>query len=319
MRQITLTSGRATSQLGLGCGPLHGGLLAGTSSRLLEAAFEAGIRHFDVAPPYGLGLAEGVVGAHFAKRLDQITLTTKAGIARPRRPLVMSSVRHLVKPVLGRLPGWSAAAQQVRDSAAPSGNFDPDSVRKSLSDSLARLGVDKVDIFLLHEIPAGRFTPQLAELLEEFSRSGMTDAIGVGTTRAEAVKIAAAFPDLVAVQQYRWNVFEDPLPADRGCLVITHGAVGPALEAMAARFAAAPDAIARWSAAADADVADTRVLADLLLAAALAENRTGLLLFYSHNPDRIRRAVEVSGNAKLIDAGAALSRAIRQEQNFHHA
>ncbi|MBU1213086.1 MAG: aldo/keto reductase [Alphaproteobacteria bacterium] len=319
MRQITLPSGRATSQLGLGCGPLHGGLLAGASGRLLDAAFEAGIRHFDVAPPYGLGLAEGVVGGHFADRLDEITLATKAGIARPRRPLLMSNVRHLVKPVLGRLPGWSAAAQQVRDTAAPSGNFDPDSVRRSFADSLLRLGADKVDIFLLHEIEAASLTPQLAELLNELLRNGLTDAIGVGTTRDEAVKIATAYPNLAAVQQYRWNVFESPLPADPGGLVITHGAIGPALEEMAARFAADPDAGARWSAAANADLADTRVLADVLLAAALAENRTGLMLFYSHNPDRIRRAVEVSGNAKLIDAGAALSRAIRHEQNFHHA
>lgn len=312
MRQITLPSGRSTSQLGLGCGPLHGGMLTQVSGRLLESAYEAGIRHFDVAPPYGLGLAEGVLGKHFATRRDQITIATKAGIARPRHPLLMSTVRNLIKPVLGRLPGWSAAAQQVRETAAPSGNFDPDFVRGSLADSLARLGTDKVDVFLLHEVEAAAVTQQLAALLKEFLRTGLAGAIGVGTTRADAERIVSDYPELGGIQQFRWNVFDPPLPSEPGGFLITHGAIGPALEQMQEKFGAEPEACVRWSAAANADLADTRVLADVLIAAALAENRNGLVLFYSSNPDRIRRAAEVSGNAKLLDAGAALSRVIRQ-------
>ncbi|MBU2581851.1 MAG: aldo/keto reductase [Alphaproteobacteria bacterium] len=314
MKKITLPGGRSTSQLGLGCGPLHGGLLAAESRRLLDAAFEAGIRHFDVAPPYGLGLAEGVVGKAFAKRHAETTLTTKAGIARPRRPLLISTIRTVVKPVLGRIPGWYAAAHRVRETAAPSGYFDPQFVRRSFAESLARLGRERVDMFLLHEVEDAAVTPQLVALLKEFESSGLAAAVGVGTLRRQAEAIARRFPEIATVQQFKWNAFEAPLPNDAESLFIIHGAVGPALARAGEIFAADPEACSRWSAATDADLADPAVLADVLLGAAFAENPNGLVLFWSHHQARIRRAAAVASNQAIIEAGARLTRTLRAQQ-----
>lgn len=314
MRQVTLPSGRVTSQLGLGCGPLHGGLQSAASRRLLEAAFEAGIRHFDLAPSYGLGLAEGVVGKLFGTRRDDITIATKAGIARPRRPLLMSTLRTVVKPVLGRLPGWKAAAEKVRETSAPSGHFDVDGVRESLADSMARMKVGRVDMLLLHEVTASAVTPALVALLADLKASGLADAIGMGTLREEAEEIAKSHPELAGIQQYRWNVFEPPLPSAPAGLLITHGAIGPALATAEDIANNDHSARARWSAAVDLDLTDPRVFADVLLAAAVSQNENGIVLFYTQSTDRIRHAVEVASDAALQAAGARLAETIRQEQ-----
>ena len=50
------------------------------SLRLLEAAFDAGIRHFDVAPMYGYGEAEGCLGEFLQRHRADVTVTTKYGI-----------------------------------------------------------------------------------------------------------------------------------------------------------------------------------------------------------------------------------------------
>ena len=54
MEQIRLaSSGRETTRLGYGCSSIMGALGRRQSLRLLEAAYDTGIRHFDVAPMYG--------------------------------------------------------------------------------------------------------------------------------------------------------------------------------------------------------------------------------------------------------------------------
>ncbi len=81
MEMIRLpVTGRQTTQLGLGCGSVMGVLGWADSTRLLETAFHAGIRHFDVAPAYGYGEAERCLGAFLARHPGEVTVTTKFGI-----------------------------------------------------------------------------------------------------------------------------------------------------------------------------------------------------------------------------------------------
>lgn len=72
------------TRVGLGCHRLYGGAELKTSMRLVEAALDAGIRHFDTAPLYGLGLSEDALGVAL-KGVPDVTITTKVGIARTRR------------------------------------------------------------------------------------------------------------------------------------------------------------------------------------------------------------------------------------------
>ena len=55
-------TGRRTTRLGFGCSSLMGAMGRKESVAMLEAAFDAGVRHFDVAPMYGFGQAESCVG-----------------------------------------------------------------------------------------------------------------------------------------------------------------------------------------------------------------------------------------------------------------
>src|SRR4051794_650140 len=72
------------TRVGFGCARLFGGGEYKASSRLIEAALQAGIRHFDTAPSYGSGLSENVLGAVLAG-VKGVTIATKIGVSRPQR------------------------------------------------------------------------------------------------------------------------------------------------------------------------------------------------------------------------------------------
>src|ERR1700729_2804558 len=106
MEQIKLgTSGRLTTRLGFGCGSIMGAMSRRDSLKLLEAPFDAGIRHFDVAPRYGYGEAESCLGEFLQHHRDQITVTTKYGTLPPKRSALISVGRRVAVPVINRLPG----------------------------------------------------------------------------------------------------------------------------------------------------------------------------------------------------------------------
>src|ERR1043166_773860 len=69
--------------LGFGCSSLVSSG-ATNARRLLDTAFDGGVRHFDVARYYGYGEAEGALGDFAAAHRAQITITTKFGIEPPR-------------------------------------------------------------------------------------------------------------------------------------------------------------------------------------------------------------------------------------------
>lgn len=136
----------------------------------VDAAWESGVRLYDTAPHYGLGLSERRLGAALAGRSGYV-LSTKVG-----RLIVPSQVRDDdeifdVPTGLGR--EW---------------DFSGDGVRASLEDSLVRLGLPRVDIALIHdpddhvEQAIAEAYPALAELREE----GVVGAIGVGMNQWQA-------------------------------------------------------------------------------------------------------------------------------------
>ena len=122
--------------LTLGTGDL-GNLYSEMSDELawsiLEAAWDGGIRRFDTAPHYGLGLAERRLGAFLqTKPRDSYVLSTKAG--RLLRPNPGGEDRQDDE-------GFAvpAVTRRVWDPT-------PAGVRASLEESLTRLGLDRVDI-----------------------------------------------------------------------------------------------------------------------------------------------------------------------------
>src|ERR1700757_4672154 len=100
--------------LGFGCASLYGLPRRQDRRAVLECAYDLGIRHFDVAPIYGLGLAEAEL-ADFAQTRTDIKIATKFGI----RPTVIGQVAGLVQPPIRRILQMSSAVKsKVKQSGA---------------------------------------------------------------------------------------------------------------------------------------------------------------------------------------------------------
>src|SRR5690349_9201863 len=119
---------------------------------LLHIAYEAGFRHFDVAPSYGMGAAEKVLGRFLKTRPAGITIATKVGIlvrsSMAGVQLIQRPARAMLKlfPSLrGRVTSAAGAAMHVRS------NFSPLACTQSLEKSLRSLGTERIDLLLLHD------------------------------------------------------------------------------------------------------------------------------------------------------------------------
>ncbi|MEU5727149.1 aldo/keto reductase [Micromonospora sp. NPDC047738] len=161
------------SQLGFGAagiGNLYRALDDETAYRAVEAAWEAGIRYYDTAPHYGLGLSERRLGAALAGRpRDEFTVSTKVG-----RVLVPSPETAHLRDDAG---GFDVPADHVRRW-----DFSADGVRRSMESSLGRLGLDRIDVVLLHD-PDDHWRQAVDEaypVLHELRDQGVVGAIGVG-------------------------------------------------------------------------------------------------------------------------------------------
>ncbi|MFI7424734.1 aldo/keto reductase [Nonomuraea sp. NPDC049684] len=160
-------------RVGLGGAPL-GNLyqaISGEQARAtVDAAWDSGVRLFDTAPHYGLGLSERRLGAALAERSGYV-LSTKVG-----RLVVPSRVRdddEMFDVPVGLGRAW---------------DFSADGVRDSLEDSLARLGLPEIDIALIHD-PDDHLEQALAEAypaLAELREQGVVKAIGVGMNQWQA-------------------------------------------------------------------------------------------------------------------------------------
>src|SRR5260370_38076242 len=143
MQTIPLAdTNRQTTRLGFGCGSIMGATNRRDSLKLLETAYEAGIRHFDVAPMYGYGEAETCLGEFLEHHRGQITVTTKYGIAPPKKSAIIKLGRSLAAPVIKQLPSLKhrlaqAANAPTRNPERPS--FTPAEANASPERSLIAL------------------------------------------------------------------------------------------------------------------------------------------------------------------------------------
>jgi D-threo-aldose 1-dehydrogenase len=164
-------TGLQVSRLVLGCAPL-GGLftaVAGEQARAtVDTAWDLGVRTFDTSPHYGAGLSELRLGAALRERpRAAYVLSTKVG-------------RLLVAGTSGEATGADIFAEstglgRVRD-------YSRDGVRRSLEDSLGRLGLDRVELVHVHDAEdhldqaIREAVPALVELREQ----GVVGAVSVG-------------------------------------------------------------------------------------------------------------------------------------------
>ncbi|MGP3634235.1 aldo/keto reductase [Streptomyces sp. 24-1644] len=139
----------------------------------VDAAWDEGIRYFDTAPHYGLGLSERRLGEALRSRpRDAYAVSTKVG--RVLDPLPAGEVPAAAG---GLSEGFAVAATHRRRW-----DFSADGVRRSIEDSLERLGLDRIDIAYLHD-PDDHGEAAFREAypaLERLRAEGVVGAIGAG-------------------------------------------------------------------------------------------------------------------------------------------
>jgi D-threo-aldose 1-dehydrogenase len=147
----------------------------------IERAWSLGVRFFDTAPLYGFGLAERRLGSFLRQqKRDSFAISTK----------------------VGRLLRSATAAPEddhykVTPAERPQFDFSYDGVMRSVEESLARLGLDRVDVLLVHD-PDDHYEDAVAGAFRALRRlrdDGTVKAIGAGMNQSEMLaRFAEAAP-----------------------------------------------------------------------------------------------------------------------------
>src|SRR5690242_7253513 len=103
------------SALGFGCASLGSRVSRAAGIAAIERALEAGITWFDVAPSYGDGEAEVILGE--ALRGANVAILTKVGLQASATSGVKRLIRGLARPVVAMAPGLRAMIKPMRSGA----------------------------------------------------------------------------------------------------------------------------------------------------------------------------------------------------------
>ncbi|MGL6278735.1 MAG: aldo/keto reductase, partial [Gaiella sp.] len=222
-------SGLRVPPLGLGTaglGDLHVEVGDDGATEVLRAAVEAGVRLLDTAPYYGLGLSEHRVGRFVRSlpRRDDVVVATKVG--------------RLLAPA-GR--GRTRRDVFFRGGLPFDDRFDYtyDGIRRSVEDSLQRLGLDRVELLAIYDLDVATlgeegFARGLRELeggvraLEELRASGEVLAVGLGINDLGSIPRVLELIDLdYAIVAMPYTLLDQPalddelpLCAERGVSVV---------------------------------------------------------------------------------------------------
>lgn len=303
----------ASTPLGYGCSQLMGGITHRDSLALLHTAFEAGIRHFDTAPSYGYGQAEGVLGEALRSRRDQVTITTKFGLRPPRSRGVLGIARRAALPVVKLLPSVKSRLSRAAGGLVGRAHFSPDEVRASIDASLLALGTDYIDILLLHEAVVADLSDELLAELRRSVAAGKIRSFGVGSEAAAAVQIHRADPRFCPVMQFEWSVLSREMPDHPGSFLITHRSLSENFGRLRAWLGIHPQVARSWSKELGADVADASVLSRLMLTAARHANPGGITLFSSRSPGNIKANARLMQDDVDLRAGAAFAALVARD------
>ena len=200
----------------------HGGLVVGPSAfglaplanlarevseqdafEALEAAWGAGVRYYDTAPHYGLGLGERRLGEFLrTKPRDEYIVSTKVG-------------RLLVENPLGTQPddgGFAVVSDLMRRL-----DYSADGVRRSLEQSLDRMGIGRVDVVFVHD-PDDHYKDAIDgafPALDAMRREGIITSYGAGMNHSAMLADFVLNTDLdVVMCAGRYTLLEQGALAD---------------------------------------------------------------------------------------------------------
>ncbi len=175
MDRIALGSqGFDVSRQGLGCmgmSDFYGGRDEGEAIATIHRAIDLGVTFLDTADMYGPHTNEQLVGKALAGKRDQVQLATKFGIVR-----------------------------EPSNVSARGINGSPEYVRQAIDGSLQRLGVDHVDLYYLHRVPADTPIEETVGAMGELVAEGKVKYLGLSEAAPSTIRRAHAVHPITALQ-----------------------------------------------------------------------------------------------------------------------
>ena len=297
--QLPGQRGRTTTQLGFGCAYfLSGNLDEAKSLRLLDAAWNAGVRHFDVARSYGQGKTEELLG-RFLRLHPDATVTTKFGL-EPQ-----SFADRTLAALQRRVPGMRNLPFKPSGSTAAS--FTGAEATRSLDRSLRLLGRDFIDIFLLHEAEASLLVhDDLVDALEEAKRQGKIGEYGIGGEDFHLPGLLANRRPYCRVLQFEWSLLAPPLDT-ADAYRIHYRVFAKATQALGKRFEQQPELARQWSDETGMDLREPGAVSRLLLKAALDAWPANPALFSTGHESHILDNVAAATDESLAEPASRLA------------
>jgi D-threo-aldose 1-dehydrogenase len=184
---------------GAALGNLYQAVDDDTAAQTVGAAFDAGVRYYDTAPHYGLGLSERRLGDALAgRRRADFVVSTKVGRLLEPNPEPTGS-------------DLATGGFDVPDDLRRRFDFSADGVRRSLEASLDRLRLDSVDIVFAHD-PDEHLDQLIRETipaLVSWRDEGIVGAVGVGMNDwAAPLRVIRETPVDVIMLAGRWTLLD---------------------------------------------------------------------------------------------------------------
>ncbi|MBS1846710.1 MAG: aldo/keto reductase [Actinobacteria bacterium] len=177
-----------------------------TGEETIHRALDLGVRLLDTADLYGMNDNEVLVGRAIAQRRDDVTLATKFGF-------VIDRANPLARNVDGR----------------------PEYVRAACDASLARLGVDVIDLYYQHRPAPDVPIEETVGAMSELVAAGKVRHLGLSEASVDTIRRAVAVHPITAVQTeysvFSRDVEERVLPACRelGIALVAYSPLGRGL------------------------------------------------------------------------------------------
>ncbi len=310
----------STSALAFGCAGLFREPSARRRSEILHGALKLGIAHFDVAPMYGMGLAEPELGAFAKGRRDQLTITTKFGIAPSRAGAMIGRVQRPVRQFMRAVPAARTRAQSAAATPDIGGfgaflyrsvGFDGVGARRSLERSLRALRTDYVDLLLLHDPRPGDVrSDDVRAFLEHAKTAGLIRAWGLSGDQND---VSASLRELSSVPVLQVRYPESPsLPASQAAR-IHFGVLKFAVEVVVPSLQRDAERRREWQDAVGIDGAAPEAIVSFVIQKALADYPNSVVLFSSTREAHVRAAVRAASESIDPDVILALGRLLADD------
>jgi aryl-alcohol dehydrogenase-like predicted oxidoreductase len=282
---------RSISAIGFGCASLGSRVDGKRGTAALARAYEAGVTWFDVAPSYGDGNAEVLLGKFLSGKRSEVAVCTKVGIVPGRVSLAM----RVAKPVVQRaIVLWPEFRKYVTNFRSPAQRMELTGpfIESSTVESLRRLQTDYVDVLALHEA-------HLEDVQRDDVLRALDDVISKGYARAISLAgdlvvalAAVAVSGRFRIIQFANNLFapnvalaKQQLLANRAVCFVTHSVYGHngSLNALAAMIEKETGKRRLMDSAGYRDT-PRKAAAAFLLDFALASNPDGVVLLSMYHP-----------------------------------